>query len=462
MTALWTEKTAAMATNGTAIHMWDIHGLSIDTRTLKPGDLFVPLKDIRDGHDFIPMAYEKGAAAVITEHAVDDVPALVVADALGALQGLAIAARTRSNAKRIAVTGSVGKTSVKEMLAVIFRASGKTHASVKSFNNHWGVPLTLASMPQDTEYGVFEMGMNHAGELRDLSQIVRPHIAIITKVSGAHLQHFAGVEDIAKAKSEILTAVETDGFAILPRDNKYYNLLAQTAKSNGVQIKSFGTHVDADARIIREKLSQSGSDIVLNVMGEKISFHLPLPGRHWVENAACVMLCAKLSDIDLKLAVEALKDMEKLQGRGETKAVIVDGRTVRIIDESYNANPESMQAAIALLSLNAGRKIAVLGDMLELGPDELALHSDLSDALIKSGVDQVLCCGSRMRALDEALPKSMKAGWFETAEDCLIGLKDILQPNDTIMIKGSNASGMGRLVLALSTDHKNRDYAHVL
>ena len=446
MNALWTHKTAKAATNGKAVKVWEVNGLSIDTRSLKPGDLFIPLKDIRDGHDFIPMAYEKGAGAVLSERPIKDAPALIVDDAMQALRDLATASRKRSAAKRIAVTGSVGKTSVKEMLAHICRAQGKTHASIKSYNNHWGVPFTLAGMAQDTRYGIFEMGMNHAGELAELTQIIRPNIAVITNIAPAHLAHFDNVKAIANAKAEILGGLADNGMAILPRDSEYYDLLASSAK----QVASFGWHKDADARIMETQLSDTGSHSIINLAGRPVHVHLPLVGKHWVENVACVLLVAFHAGLKLDFVLSTLKKMQKLSGRGENKALSIYGNFVTLIDESYNANPASMAAAISALGLYEGRKIAVLGDMLELGADELILHKNLATSLKNAGIDQVLCCGSLMKALHEALPKSMQAGWHEDANTCQLALEKNLQNGDTIMVKGSNASGMGKLVTALS------------
>ena len=446
MSALWTDKSAALATNGQSVGAWSVGGISIDTRSLQVGDLFVPLKDMRDGHDFIPMAFEKGAGAVISEHPISSAPALIVDDSMDALRGLAIASRQRSSAKRIAVTGSVGKTSVKEMIAHMCREFGKTHASVKSYNNHWGVPFTLASMAQDTRFGIFEMGMNHAGELAELTQIVRPDIAVITNIAPAHLAHFENIKAIANAKAEILGGLVEGGIAILPRDSEHYHLLAKYAPRS----VSFGWHEEADVRIIKTHLTPTGSRSILRLGKRDIDINLPLAGQHWVDNAACILLVAVQLGMKLDIVVNTLKNMHKLSGRGERKHLVIGDNKLTLIDESYNANPMSMAAAIAALGLNSERKIAVLGDMLELGEDELNLHAGLVDSLKNAGIDQVLCCGSRMKALDEALPKSMQAGWHENADTCLLGLKNILQNGDVIMVKGSNASGMGQLVKALS------------
>jgi len=464
MMALWTHKEAQLATGGHAVGEWAVSGLSIDTRSLESGQMFVPLKDIRDGHDFIPAAYAQGAAAVISEYPISDAPALIVQDSLKALEDLAIAARKRSSATRIAVTGSVGKTSVKEMIATMCRASGNTHASVKSYNNQWGVPLTLASMAQGTRYGVFEMGMNHAGELAALTKIVRPNIAVITKIAPAHLAHFANIEAIAKAKAEILSGLVADGVAILPRDSVYFSLLAEQAH----RVVSFGWHKEADACILETRLQANGSRSVIRIAGRKVEVELPLPGRHWVENAACTLLVGYTAGLKLNNILISLKNMNKIQGRGEVHSLFISNNRICLNDESYNANPESMRAAIAVLGLSKGRKIAVLGDMLELGNDEAAMHAEILAHLQDAKIDLVITCGKRMKNLNDVLPKTMNGGWFANHEACLDGLIAVLKDGDTLMVKGSNASGMGKLVAALkqqtqsNNNNNKKETAHVL
>ncbi len=468
MSGLWSHTDAVSATGGQAVGEWAINGLSIDTRSLKPGQLFVPLKDIRDGHDFIPLAYEKGAGAVISERQITDAPALIVPDSLKALEDLAVAARKRSSATRIAVTGSVGKTSVKEMIANMCRLSGNTHASIKSYNNHWGVPLTLAGMAQDTQYGVFEMGMNHAGELSDLTGIVRPNIAVITKIAPAHLAHFKNVKAIAKAKAEILSGLVKNGVAILPRDSAYYSLLAQHLPKNAIKIASFGWHKNADACILETRLLANSSQSVMRIAGRKFDVELPLPGKHWVENAACSLLVGHSVGLKLNDMLISLKNMKEIQGRGEINCLNIGEKRIYLVDESYNANPESMKAAIAVLGLNKGRKIAVLGDMLELGDDEAALHAEMLDPLHAANIDLVVTCGLRMKHLGGVLPTAINAGWYADHKACLSGILPLLENGDTLMVKGSNASGMGKLVAALkqlpsaNNNNNKKDFTHAL
>jgi UDP-N-acetylmuramoyl-tripeptide--D-alanyl-D-alanine ligase len=433
MSALWTSETAAKATHGKAIGKWQANGLSIDTRSLQPGDLFVPLKDIRDGHDFIPMAYERGAAAVISEHEITDTPALLVDNAQKALEDLA---RSKSHlAKRVAVTGSVGKTSVKEMIACICRAAGKTHASIKSYNNHWGVPLTLAGMPEDTEFGIFEMGMNHKGELEGLSAIVKPDVAVITKIAPAHLAHFASIDEIAGAKAEIFTGIATGGVAIVPHGSPYLDVFRSAVANAGAKIATFGREKSANSYVISSKQTANGSHSTIRVNGTDIDVELPIAGQHWVDNAACALLVADTLGVDLKIAATALKNMTKIPGRGEVHRLKIAGHNIILVDESYNANPESMRAAIDTLGLRNGRKIAVLGDMLELGDTESELHAGLLS--------------------HDVLSEKMDAGWYENHETCLTGVINLIKNNDSIMIKGSNASGMSKLVAAL-IDNNNK------
>jgi UDP-N-acetylmuramoyl-tripeptide--D-alanyl-D-alanine ligase len=463
MSALWTHIDAAKATCGTPVGEWAATGLSIDTRTLRPGDLFIPLKDIRDGHEFIPMAYEKGAAAVLSEKPISGSPALIVDNAQTALEDLARA--KRHVAKRVAVTGSVGKTSVKEMIACICRAAGKTHASIKSYNNHWGVPLTMAGMPDDTEYGVFEMGMNHKGELEGLSQMVEPHIAIITKIAPAHLAHFASIDEIAEAKSEVFSGLAEKGMAIIPDNSGFNTLFVEAIEKldrSCVEILTFGTAENADGRIIKTTQSPTGSQSVLTIDGQAVELSLPIAGTHWVENAACALLATSHLGIDLDVAATALKDMHKIPGRGELHLLQIDGNEILLIDESYNANPESMRAAIATLGLQEGRKIAVLGDMLELGDTEAELHAGLLAHLNDADIDLVMTCGRRMQALHDVLPAKMDAGGSDTDLECLDNLLKIIENGDVVMVKGSNASGMSKLVSSLINKNDKKGNTHVL
>jgi UDP-N-acetylmuramoyl-tripeptide--D-alanyl-D-alanine ligase len=456
--ALWTSADAALATGGRSIGDWSVTGLSIDSRSLRPGDLFIPLKDSRDGHDFIPMARKAQAGAVLSERQDETSPALIVENCEAAMRELAIAARRRAPAMRVAVTGSVGKTSLKEAIASICQLSGKTHKSLKSFNNHWGVPLTLAAMPKDTEYGVFEVGMNHAGELSDLSPLVTAHVSVITKIAPAHLAHFDSVDAIAAAKAEIFDGALRGGFAVLNADDDYFEFLSQKAKAADLKVISFGHAEGADVRIANSKSGPGGVAADLIVEGDRYPLSMGHSGSHWVQNGACAFAVAMILSINPDAALDALAALKPLAGRGETLKARIAGKTVTLIDESYNANPESMRAAIAALGTYSGRKIAVLGDMYELGKDELTLHADLSEILIASGVERVIMAGECMRALRGALPRSMRGAWAKDWETALEALQNDVLANDVVLVKGSNATGLGKLVSKI----KEKEPAHVV
>ncbi len=452
---LWTSKDAAEATGGEAKGTWAINGMSIDTRSLNWGDLFVPLKDVRDGHDFIPNARAAGASAVISENPNEQAPALIVKDALQAMRDLAIAGRIRSQAKRIAVTGSVGKTSLKEAIATICNASGRTHKSLKSFNNHWGVPLTLATMPIDTDYGVFEVGMNHAGELADLSPLIAPDVVVITKIAPAHLAHFKDVDAIARAKAEIFVGLSEGGIAVLNRDDSYFDYLSSEAEKSGAAIMTFGFHEESDIRISNGQALAGELKADIHAGGETYKLYLPLDGAHWIENAACALAAISAVGIDMTTGIEALAGFRALPGRGEALDMKLDGKLFTLIDDSYNANPESMRAAIATLGSRAnGRKIAVLGDMFELGKDELELHADLAEPLQAADVSRVIVLGECMRSLKGALPREMRGSWVRDWEAALSALREELKDGDTVLVKGSNATGLGRLVTAIRKEQK--------
>jgi len=443
---LWTSTDIAKATDGKISDDFTASGLSIDTRTLEAGDLFVPIKDVRDGHDFIPMALEKGAGGTLSENSIEG-PAVIVKDSLQALRDLGLAGVTRSDALRIAVTGSVGKTSVKEALAHMFAAFGKTHKSLKSYNNHWGVPLTMARMPQETEFGVFEMGMNHAGELSDLSGLLRPDIALITTVAGAHLAYFDSIEAIADAKAEIMDGLAESGTLILNADNPYTARIAEKAK--GKNIITFGHGDDCDVTIVTSQTHEHGSNTRLRINAQQIDVTLLVPGEHWVMNGAACIAVAHAAGIDLRKAAKALRGVRAESGRGEMRAIKLNGKLLTLIDESYNANPTSMRAAINVLGLKPGRRLAVLGDMAELGKDEIQLHADLSAPLEAAGVSRVIVVGECMRALKGALPQSMRGAWAKDWHAALRALKEEVQDGDVVLVKGSNSAGLSKLAAAL-------------
>ena len=458
--SLWTAKEIAAATGGTASEDFAIESLSIDTRSLETGALFVPLKDARDGHDFIPGAREAGAGAVLSEYTDEIAPALIVDDTLAALRALAIAARTRSDAVRIAVTGSVGKTSLKEAISTICQGQGKTHKSLKSFNNHWGVPLTLAAMPSGTQYGIFEAGMNHAGELADLSPLIAPDIAVITKIAPAHLAHFKDIDAIAAAKAEIFEGVVDGGAAVLNADDDYFGYLSGMAQKRGLKIVTFGKDQSADVRITSCAVTPGHISADLVIDGAVYALRMGLDGQHWLTNGACAVAAAMAAGIDPQKSIDRLEAFGALPGRGERLSLNIEGKAVTVIDESYNANPESMRAAIAMLENSKGRTLAVLGDMFELGAGELEHHVDLAIPLAAAGVARVIVTGECMRVLRGALPQTMRGPWASGAEHALAALIHELQDGDTVLIKGSNATGLSGLVAQLKKYKK--EIAHVV
>ncbi|WP_417491216.1 UDP-N-acetylmuramoyl-tripeptide--D-alanyl-D-alanine ligase [Maricaulis sp.] len=456
---LWTAGQAMAATGGMLVGDpgWSCGGLSIDTRTIVPGDLFVALKDVRDGHDFVVDAMARGAAACLVSDASRcPGPALKVKDTLVALRALAAAARDRSGAIRIAVTGSVGKTSVKEALAAVLRTAGPAHWSVKSYNNHWGVPLTLARMPTATERAVFELGMNHAGEIHDLSALVRPQIALITRIAPAHLEHLGTIEAIADAKAEIYDGLEPDGVAIYPADDPLAARLAARARhSSAAFMLDFGRSATAAIRMESFETGLGGSDGVVNVMGVRVPFHLAATGEHWAWNAGAVFAAGAACGLDPRQVAETLGAVDAEPGRGRAVTVALpQGGEFTLLDDAYNANPVSMAAAIASLGAAepgpGGRRIAVLGDMLELGPRSAELHRALAVPLGEAGVDAVFACGPMMRALHEALPDRLQAGYAPSADEGRDMVASAIRPGDVVLIKGSNGSGLHKIAAVLA------------
>jgi UDP-N-acetylmuramoyl-tripeptide--D-alanyl-D-alanine ligase len=441
-----------------------ITGISIDSRTVKAGEAFFAIRgDAHDGHDFVPAALEQGAAlAVVARSRLNgyggDAPLVVVDDVLEALQQIARAARLRSPAKIVAVTGSVGKTSTKEALALALGASGETHASAASFNNHWGVPLSLARMAETANYGVFEIGMNHAGEIAPLVRMVRPHVAIITAVEPVHLEYLGSMEAIADAKAEIFLGLDPGGAAVICRDNPHFQRLRRRAEEAGVSnITSFGEHDEAETRLLRCALHADCSTVEALILGEPITYKIGAPGRHLAMNSLAVLTAARLLGADLACAAVALAQQAPAAGRGTRITLNFPKGRALLIDESYNANPTSMRAALALLGQAAvgpgGRRIAVMGDMLELGLAGEELHRDLVDAVRQHGIDLVYCAGPLMAALWEALPSARRGGYAPTASELEPQVAAAIRPGDAIMVKASNGSRMGPLVKALVQRH---------
>lgn len=446
----------------------EISGISIDSRTLEPGDAFVAIKGDRlDGHDYVADALEAGASlALVAESRLGDLPDdgryVVVEDPLDALRRLAVAARARTQARIVAVTGSVGKTGTKEALRLTLSESGKVHASVASFNNHWGVPLTLARMPADTDYGVFEIGMNHAGEITPLVKMVRPHVAIITTVQPVHLEFFDSVEKIAQAKAEIFAGLEPDGIAILNKDNRQFDLLKFLAVTAGVPtIQTFGEDPSADSHIERMASHPAGSSVDAVILGQEITYKVGAAGKHHVKNSLAVLTAVCDLGADLAKAGLALDTMRAPKGRGEINRLPLPGGELFLIDESYNANPASMKAALAVLGETAvkrpGRRIAVIGDMRELGTDADRLHAELCQPIAEAGIDAVYCVGPHMHALWEQLPQKLRAHYSESAKDLEEVLLNDIRPGDVVMIKGSLGTRMGPLVEALKKEYPPAD-----
>ena len=442
---LWTSKEIAEATGGRVSSEFEVTGLSIDTRSLEKGDLFVALKDVRDGHDFIPAAMKAGAGGVLSEVVLENIPAVVTDNSAKALEDLGVYARNVRKALRIGVTGSVGKTSVKDALAVMLSAFGQTHKSIKSFNNHFGVPITLATIPKDSKFAVLEMGMNHAGEISELSKLAKPQIAIINNVVGAHLAHFDNVEGIADAKAEMIDGMQVGDILILNGDNEYTPRIRKKAEAAGLNVLTFG-HSASDTIYIKESKTQpDGGHMTCHIGSAEIDVKLNIPGEHWFMNAAACLALAHAAKLDLEKAVEALADIVPAPGRGDMHRLSIDGKAITLIDESYNANPESMRAAISAAALRPGRKLALLGDMYELGADELALHRALAEPLVDAGFERVFMAGECMRMLMGALPQPMRAGWSSKPQTLLTKLKGELREGDIVLMKGSNASGVGKV-----------------
>jgi UDP-N-acetylmuramoyl-tripeptide--D-alanyl-D-alanine ligase len=459
---LWTSAAMAEAMHAAVngVLPQAVTGLSIDTRTIAPGEAYFAIKgDVHDGHAFVAAALKAGAALAVVEAAqrdkfAPDAPLLVVDDVLAALVDLARAARARLNAQVIAVTGSVGKTSTKEALRRVLGAQGETHASASSFNNHWGVPLSLARCPATVRFAIFEIGMNHAGEIVPLVGMVRPHIAVITTVEPVHLEFFAGIEAIADAKAEIFSGVEPGGAVVLNRDNSQFARLQRRAKKLGIsRIVSFGAHTKSEARLLDVSLHSDCSAVHARILGHDVTYKLGMPGRHMAMNSLAVLAAASLAGADLALAALSLSQIEPATGRGARRALELASGEATLIDESYNANPASMAAALNVLGSAAvgphGRRIAVLGDMLELGPSSPDLHRGLAEVVKANQIDLVYCCGPLMRNLWDALSMGKRGGYAESAANLEAQAVAAIRAGDAIMVKGSLGSKMKTIVNAL-------------
>lgn len=446
---LWTSDAIALATGGVASGAFAVSGVSFDSREIQGDDLFVAMRGTAsDGHAHVGQAAARGAAGFLVSEPVDG-PHVRVPDTLLALQALGAGARARTAATVIGITGSAGKTGTKEALRMALQrvAPERTHWSVKSYNNHTGVPLSLARMPADARFGVFEMGMNHAGEIAGLTRQVRPHIAGITTVASAHIENFANEEGIAHAKAEIFEGVEPGGVAIWPRDNVHAPILKAKADALGLRSICFGWDAGADVRVLSAEVAADGTDLVADVMGETLACRIGMAGRHWVGNALLVLAAVKLAGADLAEAGLALADMAGLAGRGARIRIgLPHGGSAVLLDESYNANPASMAAALAVLQETpARRRLAVLGAMRELGDRTQALHAGLADPVRSAGVSELALVGPEMVAL-----KLDRASYLADWQAALTWARGMLRDGDVLLVKGSNSVGLGQLVAALA------------
>ena len=451
---LWTATEAAAATGGQARGDWQADGVSIDTRSLRPGDLFVALKAARDGHEFVAQALAKGAAAALVSHVPEgvapDVPLLVVDDVQVALEELGRAGRARCGARVVAVTGSVGKTSTKEMLAVMLGDQGATHASVASYNNHWGVPLTLARMPRDTRFAVIEIGMNHPGEIAPLARMARPHVALITTVAAAHLEAFDSIGGIAREKASVMEGLEPGGIAVLNADIETAPILWAKAAQTGARVLGFGRNAD-EYRLLEITVSGEVITVGAEATGRPMGFMIRSAGAHFAMNGLGALAACAALGADPDRAAASLGRWTPYAGRGVRERMQWPGGTLELLDDSYNANPASMAAALDVLvaAEPKGRRIAILGDMKELGPDAETLHASLAALPAMARIDTVHCIGPLMRALHEVLPAEKRGLWHDTSDALAPHLPDLLSAGDIVLVKGSLSTGLGLIVDAI-------------
>ena len=464
MTALWTHSDAATATGGHNTAPWQANGVSIDTRTIQPGDLFVALKDVRDGHDFVAAALAKGAAAALVTHIPEgvapDAPLLIVPDVLKALEALGTFARARTTARVIGVTGSVGKTSTKEMLRAMLSGQGSVHAAEASYNNHWGVPLTLARMPQTADFAVIEIGMNHPGEIAPLAKMARLHVAMITTIAPAYLFAFENLAGIATEKASILDGLEPGGTAVLPLDLDTSPILLNRAM--GIKTLTFGTTPTADFHQTSLQLTPDATIVQASHAGQNRLFKVATPGRHFAMNALGCLAVAEALGLDPTIAAHDLGRWLPPAGRGTRESITLDpveDLHFELIDDAFNANPASMAASLEVLAITQpthgvgrieqGRRIAILGDMLELGPDEISLHQAIANHPALSQITLIHCVGPRMRALHQALPQRQRGEWVEAAADLIHRAHTLVDAGDIVLVKGSKGIKVSLVVDAL-------------
>jgi UDP-N-acetylmuramoyl-tripeptide--D-alanyl-D-alanine ligase len=453
VSALWTSEEIAKATGGKASAAFEVSGVTFDSREVGPGDLFIAMPGtLHDGHAFVTNAIEAGAAGLIVAKPAD-APHVLVEDTAQALSDLGRAARERSQAKIVGVTGSVGKTSTKEALYAALERwrPGKAHRSVKSYNNHTGVPLSLARMPRTCDYAVLEMGMNASGEIASLARLVRPHVAVVTAIAPAHIERLGSMEAIADAKSEIFEGLEPEGVAILPNDTPWRDRLVKAARRHADRIVTFGGG-DADVHALHAVRSEGGGSLITAALCESdVTFTISQRGDHWVSNALAVLTAVEAVGGDVALAGLALADMGGLTGRGERTHVRLDGGEALVIDESYNANPASMEATLKSLGAEVGveRRIAVLGPMLELGEQSETLHAGLAPVIIDARVDALVLVGDAMRPLEDALEGRVTVTRAKDSDEAGDAVARLLRPCDAVLVKASNSVGLARVVKLL-------------
>lgn len=458
--SLWTSDAAVAATGGRSTVPWKASGVSIDTRTLAPGDMFVALKDVRDGHDFVAAALEKGAACALVSHVpegvAEDAPLLIVDDVLAGLETLGRAARARTTAKVIGITGSVGKTSTKEMLRHILARQGAVHAAEKSYNNHWGVPLTLARMPAGTEFAIIEIGMNHPGEIAPLAKMAKLDVAVVTIVAPAHLEAFENVAGIAHEKATIFQGLGPEGVAILNGDLDTSAILKAAAPAAQHR---FGASEGCDWRLEEVTATDDATVCRASHAGETILFKIGAPGRHFAMNALACLAAVQAAGADLGRAAVALADWAPPSGRGQRRFVHFDAQMpdegVFVFDDAYNANPASVEASLEVLAaatppLSAGRRVAILGDMKELGATEAQLHAAFASHDAMTNIDQVHCVGPLMKHLYEALPKAKQGLWAQTSAELAASPLALVRSGDVVMVKGSLSMKMALIVDAIT------------
>jgi UDP-N-acetylmuramoyl-tripeptide--D-alanyl-D-alanine ligase len=450
VSALWTSDEIVAATGGNASASFDVSGVTFDSREVEQGWLFVAMPGtVADGHDFVARAFAAGASGALVGKPVDG-PHVLVDDVPAALEALAVAARARMSGRVLGVTGSVGKTSTKEALfAALNRfAPGKVHRSAKSYNNHTGVPLSLARMARDSEYAVLEMGMNNRGEIAALTRLVRPHVALITAIASAHIENLGSMEAIADAKAEIFEGLEPDGVAIVPEDTPWRDRLVKAARNHAGQTITFGSG-DADVAAVHAVRAESGGSLVTaRLLGSDLTYTIAQRGDHWVSNSLAVLAAIEAIGADLAIAGLALADMGGLKGRGERHRIKIDGGSYLLIDESYNANPASMAATLKALGeeRDVERRIAVLGPMRELGDHADELHAGLAPAVVDAKVDRLILVGEDMRPLEQALGGVVPTDRVADADDGAAVLGGLVRPGDAVLVKASNSIGLAKLV----------------